>query len=145
MGFYRLGSPPQRELEDLVQVVLCRFRSNPEGAVEYITGTIDRQIAKASSLLTYNSILFAGLQIRPSNTWPSTCALWLSLISCALVLALLFVEWRSAASYRDPKVDFCALVRLAARRSRLLTCSLVLSLLGTFAAMTSLVWTGKSP
>lgn len=134
--FKRISAANEERLRQFTVIAFERFKDNPEGAVSFIGNVIDRQIAKASGLLSFNSLLFAGLQVSSaSKGWLTITALLLTLIACLPLLALLFVDWRKPDSYRSPQEDFQFITRLAMMRSRLLAASLGLSIIGTVISM----------
>jgi len=135
--FY-FGAPWHTEdREEFEKAILERY--SVEGAVNYISLIVDRQITKAIGLLTVNTILFAAFtntnMHSTYNEIPLIVASLLVLISSFPLITIMYVAWGSKEEYQVAKQDFEGTCKIVYLRSYFLTFSLMLSFLALIFAI----------
>jgi len=92
----------------------ARFKADPEEAVKYLIGTLDRQINKAGGLLSFNALLFAAFTLVTERTARPSLPIEIGRITTLLVpvptLLLLWVRWGTAAEHESAATDVASLV-----------------------------------
>jgi hypothetical protein len=115
--------------------ILGRFGGNAELAFGYVNQVIDRQISKASGLLAFNSIVFAGLQIANVSTFAAKLSAVLSLLAALFLLLLMHVKWGSPDTFQTAEDDLNYSLNVCFNRAMVISWSLALSIGATAAAI----------
>ncbi|OYT99284.1 MAG: hypothetical protein CFE40_05300 [Burkholderiales bacterium PBB1] len=115
--------------------ILGRFSGNAELAFDYVNRVIDRQISKASGLLAFNSIVFAGLQIANVSTFAAKLSAVLSLLAALFLLLLMHVKWGSPDTFQTAEDDLNYSLNVCFNRAMVISWSLALSIGATAAAI----------
>ncbi|MFM0670227.1 hypothetical protein [Paraburkholderia sediminicola] len=102
-----------------------------EYAFQYLDRVVDRQISKASGLLTFNSILLVVLYgqdalFKCREPWRIVLTTLL-IVSCFIMLDMLYVNWSDPSNFESAKKDFEGSLDICSSRTRHLFLSLVLS------------------
>lgn len=128
-----LGAPLcECDRKEFKNALLKRFSGDNEQAFSYINNVLDRQIAKASGLLTFNSILVATTTLSKNpEQFITLTAGSLALFSCIPLLLLMYVFWGGSDKYSEAQADFEDTCETCYRRSYALTISLIASFLAT--------------
>lgn len=130
-SYYLLGAPIGRQDQQAFEQALQARFGNESNAFEYMERVLDRQISKASGLLSYNSILVAALSFGGFPHWLGKISAAIALFSCLPLLLMLYVSWHEAEVYQQAKSDFQSSCVTCYWRSYLLTISLLLSTIAT--------------
>jgi hypothetical protein len=132
------GAPSASELKTVLET---RFSKDYEKAVVFLDRIVDRQIIKTGALLTFNSILLAGLRIsidhgpywvKVTNSLGSLGAL----LTCVVLLFFVMrVTWNAATSYQTANIEFENTLALLHKRSYVINIFALLSVVGGLAAV----------
>ena len=133
---YWMGSPWwASDREAFKSAILSRYKGDAELAFGYVNHVIDRQISKASGLLAFNSIVFAGLQVANTSTFAAKLSAVLSLLAALLLLLLMHVKWGSPPSFQTAEDDLNYSLHMCFNRAMAISWSLALSVGATAAAI----------
>ncbi|MBY0468769.1 MAG: hypothetical protein K2Q07_07315 [Burkholderiaceae bacterium] len=133
---YWMGSPWwASDREAFKAAILGRYQGNAELAFAYVNQVIDRQISKASGLLAFNSIVFAGLQVANTSTFAAKLSAVLSLLAALLLLLLMHVKWGSPESFQTAENDLNYSLNVCFNRALAISWSLALSVGATATAI----------
>ncbi len=133
---YWMGSPWwASDREAFKAAILSRYKGDAELAFSYVNQVIDRQISKASGLLAFNSIVFAGLQVADTSTFAGKLSAVLSLLAALLLLLLMHVKWGSPESFQTAEDDLDYSLHMCFNRAMAISWSLALSVGATAATI----------
>jgi hypothetical protein len=126
-----LGVPPAEEVNQLIGALTTRYSKQPEEFPSYAYASIDRQIAKASGLLTAYGLLLAALPLGLETAVGMRCALKeisciLLLASCLMCFPSLITTWAPVDVYESADQLGAHLVRRTAARSIWLNCATII-------------------
>lgn len=133
---YWMGSPWwASDRQAFKDAILKRYGGQAEPAFAYVNQVIDRQISKASGLLAFNSIVFAGLQVANVSTFAAKLSAVLSLLAALLLLLLMHVKWGSPDTFHTAENDLNYSLNVCFNRATVISWSLALSVGATAAAI----------
>lgn len=120
------------------------------GALTYLERVIDRQLNKCRGILSFDGLLLASVKMwadkLPNNSgmghslavFALGLAAFFLLASSIVMLDLLWVHWGASDDYKTYGREVVASIKVCEHRSRLISCSVVLSV-GAVVLLTSLL------
>lgn len=120
------------EIDGTVKSCSSATKKAYEMAFSYLDRIVDRQISKASGLLTFNSVLLVVLysQGKPFEgaTLLRLLLTTMLLLSCMLLLDMMLVVWSTSEVFGSASKDFEGSLQVCCTRTRYLSLSTVLAL-----------------
>jgi len=136
------GFPNQAIVDQIRAYLLERFSAPPhdaEEAVRYANMVLDRQISKASGLLSYNALLLGSFSLIThggSNlTIQASFGSLAALVSAGILLILMWMHWGDVAEFQTPEKDLESAMRTIKWRTCLISLALLISGTATMFAM----------
>lgn len=105
-----------------------------ERAYSYLDAAIDRQINKASGLLTFNSILLAVLysyDLYKSHSYWRLSLTTMLVLACMLLLDMMLMIWSGPEVFGSAIEDLDGALHVCRNRTRVLSLSIVISIAAT--------------
>jgi hypothetical protein len=111
----------------------------PEEGVQCVYRILDRQISKASGLLSYNALLLGSFNLITRGgaklTRPANIGRALALTSALVLLWIMLVHLGKPAEFSDAEADFKAATETILGRTRIVSSSVVLSAIAITMAL----------
>ncbi|MFM0427587.1 hypothetical protein PQQ75_01120 [Paraburkholderia aspalathi] len=147
---YFLAAPRKGKQSAYVQALLLRYsrtntsESTYEQAFQYLDTVVDRQISKASGLLTFDSILLAVLYAQEAlyspHEWGRMLLTALLFFACLVLFDMLYPNWSSPKSFETAEEDFTGSFNICCSRTQHLFLSMLLSVVALVAMMGAEIW-----